>query len=83
MAFSKQLADRGGSPDSIEVSATSSFEKTDAGFRLTKMHLDVSASAPGIDEAAFQEAAEAAKEGCPISNALAGNVQITMSATLN
>jgi osmotically inducible protein OsmC len=83
MAFSKQLDDRGAAPDSLEVKATSTFEKTDAGFRLTKMHLDAVASAPGLEEAAFQEAAQVAKEGCPVSNALAGNVQITLDATLS
>lgn len=82
MAFSKQLADRGGSPDELKVRATSTFDKTDAGFRLTKMHLEVSAVVPGIDEVAFQEAAQAAKEGCPVSNALKGNVEITLDAAL-
>lgn len=83
MAFSKQLADRGGSPDDLQVKATSSFEKREAGFRLTKMHLEVNATVPGIDEAGFQEAAQAAKEGCPVSNALKGNVEITLEASLN
>lgn len=82
MAFSKQLADRGGSPDELRVRATSSFEKTDAGFRLTRMHLEVNAVVPGIDEDAFQEAAAVAKDGCPVSNALKGNVEITLDATL-
>lgn len=83
MAFSKQLNDRDAAPDALRVTATSSFEKTDAGFRLTKMHLEARATAPGIEEAAFQEAANAAKEGCPVSNALKGNVEITLDAALN
>lgn len=82
MAFSKQLADRGGEPQELKVGATSSFEKTDAGFRLTKMHLAVDATVPGIEQDAFQEAAAAAKEGCPVSNALKGNVEITLEASL-
>jgi osmotically inducible protein OsmC len=83
MAFSKQLNDRDAAPDSLKVEATSSFEKTDAGFRLTKMHLEAVASAPGIDDAAFQEAAAVAKDGCPVSNALKGNVEITLDARLD
>lgn len=83
MALSKQVADRGGSPDELKVKATSSFEKTDAGFRLTRMHLEVVATAPSIAEADFQEAAQAAKNGCPVSNALKGNVEISLDASLN
>lgn len=83
MAFSKQLNDRNAAPDSLEVTATSTFEKTDAGFRITKMHLEAVATAPGIEEDAFQEAATVAKDGCPVSNALAGNVAITLDAKLS
>ena len=81
MAFSKQLQDRGAETPEIRVHATSSFEKTDAGFRLTRMLLEARGKAPGIDAGAFNEAAEAAKIGCPVSNALAGNVQIELKAS--
>src|SRR5687768_1264993 len=74
MAFSKQLVDRGGDVKDLRVHATSSFEKTDAGFRLTRMLLEARGKIEGIDADAFNEAAEAAKTGCPVSNALAGNV---------
>ena len=82
MAFSNGLAQGGTPPESLDVNATSSFEKTDAGFRVTKMHLRVRGRVPGIDADAFQKAAEGAKEGCPVSNALRGNVEITMDASL-
>lgn len=83
MAFSKQLNDRNAPPENLTVKATSTFEKTDAGFRLTKMHLEAVADAPGIEDGPFQEAAEAAKEGCPVSNALKGNVEISLDASLS
>jgi osmotically inducible protein OsmC len=82
MAFSKQLKDRGGEPRELRVHATSSFEKTDAGFRITRMLLEARGKVDGIDSDAFNEAAEAAKVGCPVSNALAGNVQIELKASL-
>jgi osmotically inducible protein OsmC len=82
MAFSKQLKDRGGETKELRVHATSSFEKTDAGFRITRMLLEARGRVEGIDSNAFNEAAEAAKVGCPVSNALAGNVQIELKASL-
>ena len=82
MAFSKQLKDRGAEKPEIHVHATSSFEKTDAGFRITRMLLEARGKAAGLDADAFNEAAEAAKVGCPVSNALAGNVQIELKASL-
>ena len=82
MALSNGLAQAGTPPESLDVNATSSFEKTDAGFRLTKMHLRVRGRVASIDADAFQKAAEGAKEGCPVSNALKGNVEITMDASL-
>ncbi len=82
MAMSKQLKDRGGDTKELRVHATSSFEKTDAGFRITRMLLEARGKVEGIDSDAFNEAAEAAKVGCPVSNALAGNVQIELKASL-
>jgi len=82
MAFSNILAQNDTPPDSLEVSATSTFEKTDAGFRLTKMHLDVHGSVPGIDAETFEAKADDAKVGCPVSNALVNNVEISVTANL-
>jgi len=60
--------------------ATLTFEKTDAGFTVTRSHLDVVTNVPGATQAAFDQAAANAKAGCPISRLL--NAEITMTATL-
>jgi lipoyl-dependent peroxiredoxin len=82
MQFSNMLAGNDTPPDRLDVAATSTFEKVDAGSRLTRMHLDVVGSVPGIEPDAFQTIADQAKDGCPVSNALAGNVDITLTANL-
>jgi lipoyl-dependent peroxiredoxin len=82
MALAGGLGRAGFTPTSLETDATASFEKTDAGWRLTRMALRVVGNVPGIDEAAYVEAATAAKDGCPVSNALKGNVEITVEASL-
>lgn len=82
MAFSNELAQAGHTADQLDVSAVASFGKTDAGMRITTMALTVRGSVPGIDAALFEERAQAAKDGCPVSNALAGNVVITLDAVL-
>lgn len=82
MAFSNILAQNETPAERLEVSATSMFEKRDVGWRITKMHLDVVGTVPGIDSDTFQTTAEKAKVGCPVSNALAGNVEITLTANL-
>ncbi len=80
MALSGQLTTAGHAPESIHTTANLTVEKTDAGFTVTKIHLDVKAKVPGIDEAGFTTAANNAKAGCPISRLL--NAEITMTATL-
>ena len=77
MAFSGELGKANLAPESIETRATADFDKTDAGFTVKSIHLDVAARVPGADTAKVQAAAEAAKKGCPISRLL--NTQITMS----
>ena len=56
------------------------LEKLDAGFTVTKVHLDVAGRIPGNDKAAFEKAAQEAKAGCPISRLL--KAEITMTARL-
>ncbi len=80
MALSAQLTTDGHAPESINTTATVTMEKTEAGPTVTKIHLDVTARVPGIDEAGFTTAANNAKAGCPISRLL--NAEITMTATL-
>ena len=80
MALSAQLGNAGITPESIATTATVNLEKTDAGFTITAVHLDVKAKIPGADKAAFGKAANDAKAGCPVSRVL--NAAITMNATL-
>jgi osmotically inducible protein OsmC len=80
MALSKQLEDAGLKADEINTTATVSLEKTDAGFTITRVHLDVTARIPGGDRPKFETAAANAKAGCPVSRLL--NAEITMDARL-
>jgi osmotically inducible protein OsmC len=82
MAFSHGLATAGTPPESVETEATVTFAQTDDGFRVTRSALVVTATVPGITEDDFQAAAAAAKDGCPVSQALKGNVEITLEASL-
>lgn len=80
MALSGQLGEAKMTAESINTTATVTLEKTDAGFTVTKVHLEVSAKIPGADAAAFNTAANNAKAGCPISRLL--KAEITMNAKL-
>ena len=80
MALSAELGKAGITPESLETSAAVTLEKLEAGFTVTKIHLDVAARIPNADEAAFDKAAQAAKAGCPISRLL--KAEITMNAKL-
>src|SRR5580700_11227841 len=80
MALSAQLGGAGITPESIETTASVTLEKLEAGFTVTKVHLDVTAKIPGADAAAFEKAAQDAKAGCPISRLL--KAEITMTAKL-
>ncbi len=80
MALSMILGDAGYTADSIDTKATVTLDQVDGGFAITTIHLDVSAKVPNADEQAFAKAANAAKEGCPISKVL--NAEISMDAKL-
>lgn len=80
MALSAQLTSAGLTPESIRTTAAVSLDKVDSGFAITAVHLDVTAKVPGADQAAFDKAAAAAKENCPVSKVL--NAKITMDAKL-
>ncbi|HKZ00819.1 MAG TPA: OsmC family protein [Pyrinomonadaceae bacterium] len=80
MALSGQLGNAGLTAESINTTAAVTLEKTDAGFTVTKVHLDVAAKVPGATKEAFDTAANNAKAGCPISRLL--KAEITMSARL-
>lgn len=80
MALSAQLGEAGMTAESLDTKATLTLEKTDAGFTITAIHLDTSAKIPGADRAKFDQAAQNAKKGCPVSRLL--NANITLDAKL-
>ena len=80
MALSGQLGQAGLTAESINTTATVRLEKTDSGFAITSVHLEVKAKVPGADKQAFETAANNAKAGCPVSKVL--NAEITMEASL-
>jgi osmotically inducible protein OsmC len=80
MALSAQLGNAGIKPEQLETTASVTLEKLDAGFTVTKIHLETKARIPGADKAAFDKAAQDAKTGCPISRLL--KAEITLTATL-
>ena len=79
MALSHGLAQGGTPPEKLEVDATVTFVP---GTGITKVALTVRGTVPGLDEAAFLEAAEGARENCPVSKALAAVPEITVDASL-
>ncbi|MGQ0384508.1 MAG: OsmC family protein [Gammaproteobacteria bacterium] len=80
MALSLMLGDAGIRPERIDTTATVTLEKQDAGFTITKVHLDVVVRAAGADRGKFEAAAKKAKENCPLSKVL--RAEITMDAKL-
>ena len=82
MALSHGLSTAGNPPTRLDTKAVATFEQTEAGWRLTTMSLKVRGEVPGITADEFEQAAADAKDGCPVSNALAGNVAISFEATL-
>jgi lipoyl-dependent peroxiredoxin len=82
MQLAHALAQAGARPERLEVAATVTFEKVGDGFKVTKSELEVRGRVPGLDEAGFRKAADGAKDGCPISGALKGNVALSVSASL-
>jgi lipoyl-dependent peroxiredoxin len=81
MALSAQLGNAGMTAEQIQTTASVSLDKTDGGFAITAVHLDVRAKIPGADKQAFETAANNAKSGCPVSKVL--NATITMDARLD
>ena len=82
MALSGILGEAGTPPEKLEVSATVTFKQIEGGWKVGTSLITVKGTVPGLDEAAFKEAAEAAKDGCPISGALKGNVELSVEASL-
>jgi osmotically inducible protein OsmC len=82
MSLSNEIGKAGGTPQSIEVSADVTLGRDAGGLAITSIRLTVRAEVEGLDAAAFDEAAQTAKAGCPVSKALA-SVEITMDAALD
>jgi osmotically inducible protein OsmC len=82
MALAGALARAGTPPDHVHASATVTFDKVGDAWTVTRSELDVVGTVPGIDEATFDAAAQATRDACPISRALAGNVELSVSSTL-
>jgi osmotically inducible protein OsmC len=82
MALSHTLSEAGNEPRRLSVAAAVEFGPTEGGFEVKSSHLKVRGVVPGADDDAFQEAARGAADGCPISGALKGNVDISVEAEL-
>ena len=82
MALAHTLSGAGTPPQRLDVSATVTFDQVGGGWRVVSSLLTVRGQVQGADGAAFQQAAEVAKDGCPISQALKGNVDLSVEATL-
>lgn len=82
MAVSNELSKAGFPPERVDVTVVVSADKTDAGWTVLSSAITLRAKVPGIDQAQFDEQANAAKGGCPISRAISDSVEITLEATL-
>ena len=82
MALSAGLAKAGTPPEQLDVTATITFDKIGDAWTVTTSALEVKGKVPGIDAAAFEKAANDAKDGCPISRALKGNVKLSVAPQL-
>ncbi len=82
MAFSSRLAKNGTPATRLDIRAVVTFDKGDAGWKIARSEITVRGEVPGIDAARFAELAEDAKENCPVSAALKGNVELVVNATL-
>jgi osmotically inducible protein OsmC len=82
MSLSGKLARNNTPGERLDVSATVTFDKTDAGWVIASSALTVTGVVPGLDAETFRSLAEAAKDGCPVSTALKGNVALSVEATL-
>ena len=82
MAFSSELAKAGSPPESLDVTSEVVFDRVDGKWTVISSKLIVRGRVPGLDQAKFSEIAAQAKDGCPISRALVGNVALSVEASL-
>ena len=82
MALAGGLEKNGTPPERVQTKAACTVEKVGDGFQITTMKLTTRVRAKGLDQAKFQEIANATKEGCPVSKAFKGNLKLELDATL-
>ncbi len=81
MALANALSQSGTAPEELRVSAVCTLDRVEGGVKITRMDIEVGALVPGMNDATFKSAVQQAEQGCPVSNALRNNVEITVSAT--
>lgn len=82
MALAHALDEGGHEPERLTVNATCTFDEVGDGFGITTMKLELRGTVPGLDESGFADAVGEAEQGCPVSNALRGNVDVSVDAKL-
>ena len=82
MAFSARLAKNGTPADRLEVKVEVTFDQGEGGWKVASSNIKVTGTVPGIDKATFERLADDAKDNCPISAAIRGNVELSVEATL-
>jgi lipoyl-dependent peroxiredoxin len=82
MALSNTLNSEGVPPQQLTVDATCTLDRIEGGVKITRMRIEVRGKVPGLDQARFDQIAAKAQQGCPVSNALRGNVEHTLTARL-
>jgi osmotically inducible protein OsmC len=82
MVLTNMLSSAGTIPDEIQTTATCMVERQEAGLKITAMRLQVQGKVPGVDADTFARTAQEADGSCPVSNALRGNVAISVEAQL-
>ena len=83
MALAHALAQEGTPAKTLQAEAKATFDKVGDGFRMTTMNISIRGEVDGLDEDGFRQAAEQAKENCPVSQALKGNVDVSVDAALS
>lgn len=82
MVVANEMTKRGHPPARVDLRATCSGDVVGGGWKVTGMDIDLAVAAPGVDEETFREVVAASEQGCPVSNALRGNVEIRVNAKL-
>jgi osmotically inducible protein OsmC len=82
MVLTNMLTKAGTTPDRLEVTATCTVERQESGLKITTMRLEVGGRVPRVDQETFARTASEAEQACPVSNAIRGNVEVSVTARL-